>query len=120
MEKRLHLASRPAHGLGSFVIGVAFAVGWTPCIGPILGSILAYAGTRETLGQGILLLALFSIGLAVPFLAVGFALGSILPHFRAARRLMRWLTAGSGVLLIVMGFLLITDNLDLIYRLMPQ
>lgn len=115
MEKRLQVNNRPAHAFAAFVIGVAFAAGWTPCIGPILGSILMYAGTRETLTQGILLLVFYSLGLAIPFMAVGFAIGSLLPLLRRARSFMRWVTATSGVLLILMGLLLITDNLTVIY-----
>jgi cytochrome c-type biogenesis protein len=116
VEKRLHLGKRPAHALGAFVIGIAFAAGWTPCIGPILGSILMYAGTSQTLIQGILLLALYSIGLAVPFVAVGFAIGSLLPLMQRARNVMRWVSGVSGALLILMGLLLITDNLAVVYR----
>ena len=116
-EKGLHLRNRPAHALGAFVIGVAFAVGWTPCLGPILGSILAYAGTRETLSQGVFLLVLFSAGLTAPFIAVGMALGNILPRFRSANRFMRWIVLSSGILLILMGLLLITDNMRLLNRL---
>ena len=116
-EKRLHLRERPAHALAAFVIGVTFAFGWTPCSGPILGSILAYAGTSETMTQGVLLLALYSAGLAVPFLAMGFALGSCLRWLRSARSFLRWASIVSGVLLIVLGLLLITGNFDVLYGL---
>jgi cytochrome c-type biogenesis protein len=115
MEKRLHLSNRPAHALGAFVIGIAFAAGWTPCIGPILGSILMYASTSETLPQGVFLLVLYSMGLAVPFVAVGVTIGSLLPWLKKAGSVMRWVSAASGVLLILMGLLLITDNLTMIY-----
>jgi cytochrome c-type biogenesis protein len=117
VERKLHLRERPAHALAAFVIGVAFAFGWTPCSGPILASILAYAGTRETMAEGVLLLVLYSLGLAVPFLGMGFALGSCLRWLRRARVLARWASVVSGVLLIVLGLLLITDNFDLLYRL---
>jgi cytochrome c-type biogenesis protein len=117
VEKGLHLRARPTHALGAFIVGVAFAVGWTPCIGPILGSILTYAGTRDTLSQGVFLLAVFSMGLALPFLALGLGLGTVLPRLRAARRLMRGVTMASGGLLIIMGLLLITDNMKFLYRL---
>jgi cytochrome c-type biogenesis protein len=116
MDRRLHLSSRPAHGLAAFLIGIGFAVGWSPCIGPILGSILAYAGTRETLMQGIVLLALYALGLSIPFVAVGFAIGSFIPWFTAAKRVVRWVNMGAGALLIIMGLLLITDNLGAVYR----
>jgi cytochrome c-type biogenesis protein len=119
VERRLHLRDRPAHILGAFVVGVAFAVGWTPCIGPVLGAILAYAGAQETLSQGFLLLAAFSVGLSLPFVAVGLALGSLLPRFRAAGRSMRWIMTASGALLILMGLLLITDQMRVVYRWVP-
>lgn len=112
IERKLHLSGRPAHRLAAFVIGVAFAVGWSPCIGPILGSILAYAGTQETMGHGIMLLVLYSLGLAIPFVVVGFAVGSFMPWFTVAKRAMRWVNVVAGILLIVMGFLLITNNLS--------
>jgi cytochrome c-type biogenesis protein len=117
VERKLHLRERPAHALAAFVIGVAFAFGWTPCSGPVLASILAYAGTRETMAEGVLLLVLYSLGLAVPFLCMGFALGSCLRWLRKAQALARWASVVSGVLLIVLGLLLITDNFDLLYRL---
>jgi cytochrome c-type biogenesis protein len=98
------------------MVGVAFAAGWTPCIGPILGSILTYAGTRDTLSQGVLLLAFYSTGFALPFVAVGFALGNLLPLLRKAGPWMRPVSLASGALLILMGILLITDNLNLLYR----
>jgi cytochrome c-type biogenesis protein len=116
VEKRLHLANRPAHALAAFVIGLAFAAGWTPCIGPILGSILTFAGTRETLTQGIALLVLYSFGLSVPFVAVGLAIGSLLPWLQKVSSLMRWLSMTSGLLLILMGVLLLTDNLTVMFR----
>lgn len=115
MERRLHLKNRPAHAFGAFLIGIAFAAGWTPCIGPILGSILTYAGTQDTMGQGIVLLVFYSVGFAIPFIAVGFAVGSLLPWLRKAGALLRWVSVVSGILLILMGLLLITDHLNLLY-----
>jgi len=114
VERRFHLKRRPAHALAAFVIGLAFGFGWTPCSGPILGAILAYAGTRETLGQGVLLLSCYSLGLAVPFLAMGLALETCLRWLRSARAVLRWMSVGSGVLMIILGLLLITDYLHVI------
>ncbi|MEE8595466.1 MAG: cytochrome c biogenesis protein CcdA, partial [Gemmatimonadota bacterium] len=73
-ERRMHLERKPVGYIGSFVVGVTFGAGWTPCIGPILGGILTFAATRQTLGEGVQLLAFYSAGLAVPFIlsAVGF------------------------------------------------
>jgi cytochrome c-type biogenesis protein len=115
MERRIHLRRRPVHSLAAFVIGVTFAAGWSPCIGPILGGILAYAGTRETLSQGLTLLAFYSMGMAVPFLGLGIALGALMPWISRAKRVLMWVSAASGVLLMLLGALIITDNLNLLY-----
>ncbi|MEJ5377617.1 MAG: cytochrome c biogenesis protein CcdA [bacterium] len=115
-EMRFHLRGRPAHGLGAFLVGVAFAAGWTPCLGPVLGSILAYAGTRETVEQGVVLLCLFSLGLSLPFVALGFATGAILPRLRAASRFMFWIRLGSGCALVVLGLLLVGNQMSYLMR----
>ncbi len=115
-ERRLHLRGRPAHGLGAFLVGVAFAAGWTPCLGPVLGSILAYASTRETVTQGVLLLCFFSLGMSLPFVALGLATGAILPRLRAASRFMFWIRLGSGVVLIALGILLVVDQFPYLVR----
>lgn len=117
-EKRLHFRGRPAHGLGAFLVGVAFAAGWTPCLGPVLGSILAYAGTRETVSQGVVLLCFFSLGMSLPFVALGLATGSLLPRLRAASRFMFWIRLGSGGVLITLGVLLIADQMSYLTRLL--
>lgn len=117
-EKRLHLRGRPAHGLGAFLVGVAFAAGWTPCLGPVLGSILAYAGTRETVTQGVVLLCFFSLGMSLPFVALGLATGAVLPRLRGASRFMFWVRLGSGAVLILLGLLLIGDQISYLSRLL--
>lgn len=117
-EKRLRLKGRPAHGLGAFLVGVAFAAGWTPCLGPVLGSILAYAGTRETVAQGVALLCFFSLGMSLPFVALGLATGTLLPRLRAASRFMFWIRLGSGGVLLVLGLLLIGDQMSYLSRLL--
>ena len=73
-EKRIHPQTRPMGIFGSFIIGIAFAFGWTPCIGPILGGILAIAAQKETVNEGIILLASYSAGLGIPFLITGFSI----------------------------------------------
>src|SRR5690606_38855775 len=72
-ERRVHLAHKPAGKLGSVAVGAAFGAGWTPCIGPVLGSILLYAGMQGTMTQGLLLLAVYAIGLGVPFFVAAVA-----------------------------------------------
>lgn len=113
-ERRVHLARKPLGYLGSSVAGVAFGAAWTPCIGPILGAILTLAATRASVGQGTGLLAVYSLGLAVPFLATAFALDRFLVWFQRFRRYLVWVERVSGVLLIVLGLLLVTDRFTLI------
>ncbi len=98
----------------SFILGSAFAFGWTPCVGPILGSILLLASTSTTALQGALLLSVFSLGLAVPFLVIAAGIGSA---SRYVSNLSRWLNVISiigGILLIFLGILLLTDNIGLL------
>ena len=102
-EKRFHLKSKPANWLGSFFVGVVFALGWTPCVGPILASILTLAATEETVGQGILLLSFYSLGLAVPFLLVSIFVGWILGIFAGVKRRLRVISLISGILLMGVG-----------------
>ena len=113
-ERRLHLASKPAGFAGSVLVGVAFGAGWTPCIGPVLASILLYAGAAASMSRGMLLLAVYALGLGVPFFiaAVGFNW-----YLAGARRLMRWLRpleVAAGVLLVVVGVLLFTGRFTLL------
>lgn len=94
----------PRRGLvGSFVIGFAFAFGWTPCIGPILAGILALAATRDTVFQGIFLLGIYSAGLAIPFLLTSLGLSQFLRFYGRFRRHLHAVEVGSGVLLVVIG-----------------
>ena len=112
-EKRFHEAG--GRGLvGSFVLGLAFAFGWTPCIGPILGAILALAATRDTIAQGVFLLAIYSAGLAVPFLLTAVGLNRFLAFSRGFRRHLIWVERAAGALLIVVGVLIFTNQLTLL------
>jgi cytochrome c-type biogenesis protein len=113
-ERRVHLARKPLGYLGSSVAGAAFGAAWTPCIGPILGAILTLAATRASVWQGTGLLAVYSLGLAVPFLVTAFALDRFLVWFQRFRRYIVWVERVSGVLLIALGLLLVTDRFTLI------
>lgn len=113
-ERRVHLARKPLGYLGSSVAGVAFGAAWTPCIGPILGAILTLAATRSSVGQGTALLAVYALGLAVPFLVTAFALDRFLVWFQRFRPYIRWVERVAGVLLILLGLLLVTDRFTLI------
>ena len=112
-EKRAEVA-RPLGLLGAYVVGLAFAFGWTPCIGPILGAILLFASQQETVSQGVLLLAAYSAGLGVPFVASALAVERFFAASAALRRHMQAVEYVSGALLIAVGALLITDRLSVI------
>lgn len=109
-DKRLHLQDKPLGFLGSVLVGMAFAAGWTPCIGPILGGILGLASASDTLGRGMLLLGTYSAGLAVPFLLAAWAVDRFLGWFQKFRPFLPWVMRVSGALLIVVGVLLITGQ----------
>ncbi len=111
VEKRLHLQKKPLHFLGTFFIGMAFGAGWSPCIGPLLGSILIIAGSQETVRTGVLLLVVYSAGLAVPFILISIFINFLLVFIKKAIRLIRYINAVAGVLLITIGLLLLTDKL---------
>jgi cytochrome c-type biogenesis protein len=113
-DKRLHALKGGAGPVGSFVIGFAFAFGWTPCIGPILAGILLLAGSQDTVVKGILLLAIYSAGLAVPFLITSLAVNRFLAFYSRFRRHMHAVEVLSGVLLIVLGLLIALGRFTLL------
>jgi cytochrome c-type biogenesis protein len=107
--QQLQLRSKPAGLLGSWLVGVTFAIGWTPCVGPILGAILSLAGTAETVSTGVALLSAYSAGLALPFVLSAVALGGFLAAFRRFRPWIPVVERAAGVLLIVVGVLVATN-----------
>jgi len=92
------------------VLGAAFAITWTPCIGPVLGAILTLAGTTAALGQGVALLAAYSLGLAVPFVALSLSVPKVHTLLRRLGRAPALMQGAAGALLVVMGVLLVTDR----------
>ncbi|MEW6096593.1 MAG: cytochrome c biogenesis protein CcdA [bacterium] len=110
-EKRFHIKKRPTNILGSFLVGIAFALAWTPCIGPILGSILTLAATKDTVCDGIILLTSYSLGLGLPFLVTSIAIGSFFTFFSKIRRYFRIISVISGVVLIGVGILIMMGKL---------
>lgn len=110
-EKRLVPFEKLGKNISSIFIGMAFAAGWTPCVGPILASILIYAGSMETISMGILLLAAYSLGLAVPFLLTAYAIGSFSEYFKRISRHLNAISIASGILLILMGVLIFTNKI---------
>ena len=109
-EARVQLETKPVGYLGSGLVGMAFAAGWTPCIGPILGGILGLAATQHDLGRGVALLVAYSAGLAVPFLIAAVALQSFLDWFSRFRRHLLLVRRISGVLLILIGLLMVSGE----------
>jgi cytochrome c-type biogenesis protein len=110
-EKRIHMGSKQLGIFGSFFVGFAFAFGWTPCIGPILAGILAIAATEETVTRGIILLAFYSAGLAVPFLITAVAFNAFLTVSGKIKKHFRIVEIVGGVFLIIIGFLMFTNSL---------
>ena len=104
------LREKPAGYVGSLAVGVAFAVGWSPCVGPILGAILSLAGTADTVRRGVGLLAAYSAGLGLPFLLSAVALGPSLTLIRRYRPFIPLVERTAGVLLIVVGVLVFTNH----------
>ena len=113
-EKRASVSSKPLGLLGAYVVGLAFAFSWTPCIGPILGAILLYASQQETVTQGVVLLSAYSAGLGIPFLLSALAVNLFFRASSGLRRSMRAVEIVSGVLLVGIGLLLVTDRMTLI------
>lgn len=109
-ERRVQMEHKPVGYLGSVLVGMAFAAGWTPCIGPVLGAILGLAATSTDLTRGTLLLAAYSAGLAVPFLLAAIALESFLGWFQRFRRYLPWVMRLSGALLVFVGLLMVTGE----------
>jgi cytochrome c-type biogenesis protein len=109
-ERRVQLDRKPVGYLGSALVGMAFAAGWTPCIGPVLGGILGLAATSGDVWRGVVLLAVYSAGLAVPFLIAAVAIESFLDWFQRFRRFLPWVMRVSGILLVFVGILLVTGE----------
>jgi cytochrome c-type biogenesis protein len=113
-DTRLHSLKGSSTPWGAFVIGFAFAFGWTPCVGPILAVVLGFAAAQDTVVQGIFLLAVYSAGLAVPFLLTSLGIGSFLKFYNRFKFYMHALELASGGLLILLGILLVSGKFTVI------
>ena len=113
-DKRLHDVKGSGTAIGAFLIGFAFAFGWTPCIGPILAGVLAIASSQDTVIKGILLLAVYSSGLAVPFLLTSLFVGGFLAFYTKFRRHLHTVEVVSGVFLIAVGALILTRHFTIL------
>jgi len=109
-DKRFHSAGKPATAMGAFLIGLAFAFGWTPCIGPILAAILGLAASQDTIAAGVGLLALYSLGLAVPFLLTSLGINQFLKFYNRFRAHLHQVEVFSGVVLIALGVMIFTNQ----------
>ena len=122
-EKRVHLQEKPSGFAGTFLVGVAFAAGWTPCIGPILASILVMAASSGQVAEGVGLLSVYSLGLGVPFILSGLLFHQFLSAFKRFRKHIRLIEIGTGVMLMVVGIMLMFNLLGQItmylYRWIP-
>jgi cytochrome c-type biogenesis protein len=113
-ERRVRVNRKPIHFLGILLIGMAFGAGWSPCVGPLLGAILIMAGSQETVGQGMGLLSVYSLGLAIPFMAISLFINLMLVILAKIKVVTRYLNPLAGGLLILLGLALLTDRLNII------
>jgi cytochrome c-type biogenesis protein len=107
-EKKVHLTNKPLGYLGTVLVGMAFGAGWTPCVGPILGSILTMAATTQNIIKGVALLAFYSLGIAIPFFISALILHKFFEYFQSVRKYFKVITIVGGILLIAVGILLVS------------
>jgi cytochrome c-type biogenesis protein len=119
-DKRVQLQKKPSGFVGTFLVGIAFAAGWTPCIGPILASILVVAASSGQVGEGIGLLSIYSLGLGIPFLLSGLLFHQFLAAFKRFRKHIRLVEIGTGVMLIAVGIMLMFNMLGEITMFLYQ
>jgi cytochrome c-type biogenesis protein len=118
-EARFHAESKPAGLIGSYIIGLAFAFGWTPCVGPVLAAILFVAGSEDSVGRGASLLAVYSAGLGIPFLAAALLVKPFMAFMGKARRHMLMVERILGGLLVITGVMFLTGSIaDVAYWLL--
>ncbi len=120
VTKRLKLNTPEGSFFSAFLIGIAFAFGCTPCIGAILGGILALAAAQETVLKGIFLLAIYSLGLGIPFVITGFSVGTFMRFFQRYRQFVRFGEIAAGSLLIAMGVLIFFNRLTILLTFVPS
>ncbi len=107
VERKITVKQKPLHLLGTFLVGMAFGAGWSPCVGPLLGSILILAGNQQTVWQGMLLLTVYSLGLALPFILISIFISSILVILKRLTGVLKYVNRVAGLLMIVIGLMLI-------------
>lgn len=120
IERRLKVKQFSPGPFGAFFIGIAFAFGWTPCVGPILAGILALAAAQKTITKGMFLLAVYSMGLGILFIITGFSVGIFMRFFQRYKHFIRFTEIIAGSLLIAIGILIFSDNLTALLRFVPS
>ena len=120
LEKRVDSGKIAEGYIGAFLVGVAFAAGWTPCIGPILSSILILASTQDTVYKGMLLLFLYALGMGIPFLLTALFINWALGIFSRIKKFYGYIEAASGVILVLVGLLMITDGFKVFSRFVER
>ena len=113
-EKRIYTKNYSNNLFFPLMVGAAFGFGWTPCIGPVLGSILALAATESSIGKGILLLSFYSLGLAIPFVLSGYGISKFLEFSKNFKKNIRRISILGGIILLITGVLIITNKLQMI------
>lgn len=113
-EARFNNVDKPQNWFGAYVIGLAFGFGWTPCIGPILGTILALAASESSLGYGVSLLGVYSLGLGIPFILAAFAMNTFLKFMRRFRQYFKAVEIGTGLILIATGVLIFSGQFQIL------
>ena len=113
-EFKFYISKYSENLIFPFVVGMGFAFGWTPCIGPILGSVLALSSLENTFYQGIFLLLIYSIGLGIPFILSGYFLGNFLIFSKKIRKFISVIQKTSGIILILTGILILTSKLQVV------
>ncbi len=119
-EKRFHMDKGPAGYVGAYLVGMSFAAGWTPCIGPILGTILIYASSKASATYGLKLLSVYSLGLAIPFILSTLAINAFLSHAKKIYKFMNVIMIFSGLILIAFGIMLLTNRVIMLSAMLPD
>ena len=113
-EKRIETKSYKNNYIFPFIVGTAFAFGWTPCIGPVLGSIIALSATEATISKGVLLLSFYSLGLAIPFILSGYFMNKFLSSKKGFGKYYKRVTKTGGIILLITGILILTNQIQVI------
>lgn len=113
-EKRFHFKNKPVGSFSPIIAGLAFGFGWTPCVGPVLGTILLYSSSKDTVSQGISLLSMYSLGLGIPFIITGISINAFFIFLQKIKKYYRYIEIFIGICLVIMGILILLDAFSII------